>query len=134
VRRLLVPTIALAVGLVLGATGEAVLNDEAEAPDIRGSGTLADLPRPPLAVKAETVRLRRGFRSRHYHPGPTFNLVREGEVEIIEQGRRRRYGPGELFFEEARAVHTIVVLESARLDVLRLLPPGAPGTIEVEPR
>jgi len=122
----------LAAGLLLGlGAGWLVWGPSGTEPEVNGTGTLARLPAGPVEVQAETVRLGAGFRSRHVHGGPTFNLVRAGEVEIVEGDGRRRYRRGELFFEPAGRPHTIVVLEDARLDVLRLLPPGAPATEEV---
>lgn len=122
----------LAVGLVLGlGAGWLVWGPSEPESEVNGAGTLARLPGGPVEVTAETVRLGAGFRSRHVHGGPTFNLVRAGEVEIVEGGSRRRYGRGELFFEPAGRPHTIIVLERARLDVLRLLPPGARATEEI---
>jgi quercetin dioxygenase-like cupin family protein len=78
------------------------------------------------------VRLPNGFRSRHRHGGPTFTIVVSGVVEIDEGGGTKRYGPDELFFEPAGRVHELRVLADARLDVIRLLPPGAAATTEVE--
>jgi quercetin dioxygenase-like cupin family protein len=128
----LVVVLALAVGIVLGVAGERLLvSDEESPPAVRGGGTLSDLPRGPLEVRAETVVLPAGFRSRHVHGGPTFNTVESGSVEIEDENGTRVYEAGDFFFEPAEAPHTIRVLADARLDVVRLLPPGAPATTEV---
>ena len=118
----------LGVGLGLAIAGLAAETDRRE---LRGGGTLASLPTGPVEVRAETVRLHRGFRSRHVHGGPILNTVVSGRVEIEDAAGTRRYGPGELFFEPGGAPHSILVLEDVRLDVVRLLPPGAEATREV---
>lgn len=110
--------------------GDRLLSEPGSDPEVAGRGTLELLPPGPVRVIAETVRLGSGFRSRHSHGGPTFNLVRSGVVEIVEPAGTRRYGAGELFFEPGGRLHTIVVVDSARLDVLRLLPPGAAPTTD----
>lgn len=94
-------------------------------------GTLEEVPPPPLRVLAERVRLPAGFESTHFHGGPTFNFVDFGRVEIEEEGRQTVYGPGAFFFEPEGRVHTIRVLETTQLAVLRLLPPGAEATTDV---
>lgn len=121
--------LALVVGIGLGVLGDRLLASPGLGPPVAGRGTLETLPTGPVRVVAETVRLGRGFRSRHRHGGPTFNLVRSGEVEV----ESRRYRAGELFFEPGGRVHSITVLRAARLDVVRLLPPGAPPTSEEAP-
>jgi quercetin dioxygenase-like cupin family protein len=94
-------------------------------------GTLEEVPQAPLRVVAERIRLPAGFESTHYHGGPTFNFVDFGRVEIEQDGTRTVYGPGAFFFEPEGKVHTIRVLDTAQLAVLRLLPPGAEATTEV---
>jgi hypothetical protein len=130
--RLLAVAVALAVGVALGVIGDRLLadNDEAE-PALRGGGTLQALPDAPVEVRAETVLLPAGFRSRHVHGGPTFNAVRTGTIEIEDEIGTKVYGPGEFFFEPADVPHSIHVLADARLDVVRLLPAGAAETTEV---
>jgi hypothetical protein len=118
----------LGVGLGLAIAGLALDTDR---PELRGGGTLGSLPKGPVEVWAETVRLPARFRSRHVHGGPTLNTVVSGRVEIEDAAGTRRYGPGELFFEPGGAPHSILVLEDVRLDVVRLLPPGAEATREV---
>ncbi|MBA3787401.1 MAG: hypothetical protein H0X21_01740 [Actinobacteria bacterium] len=132
VRTILALVAAAVLGAAVGVTGDRLLSEPGLGPEVTGSGTLELLPPAPVRVVAETVRLGQGFSSRHLHGGPTFNLVRSGVVRIEEPGGPRRYGAGELFFEPAERTHTIVVLEAARLDVLRLLPEGAAPTTDVE--
>jgi hypothetical protein len=115
----------LGVGVGLSIAG---LRANTERPELRGGGKLETLPDGPVEVRAETVRLPSGFRSRHVHGGPTLNTVVSGRVEISDSTGRRRYGPGELFFEPGGRPHSILVLEAAPLDVVRLLPPGAEAT------
>jgi quercetin dioxygenase-like cupin family protein len=122
--------LALVLGAGLGIAFDRVALDS-ERPELRGGGTLSALPDGPVEVRAETVRLATGFRSRHVHGGPTLNTVVSGLVEIADADGVHRYGPGELFFEPGGAPHSILVLETARLDVVRLLPPGAEATTEV---
>jgi hypothetical protein len=132
VRLALVVVLALAVGIALGVAGDRLLDgDEESLPAVRGGGTLSAVPAGPLEVRAETVLLPAGFRSRHLHGGPTFNTVESGRVEIEDANGTRVYEAGEFFFEPAEAPHTIRVLADARLDVVRLLPPGAPATTEL---
>lgn len=121
----------LLVGVLLGIAGDRVLRGTPARPPVSGGGTLAAAPRGPLEVRAETVRLGAGFFSRHVHGGPTFNTVVSGEVEIRDAGGTHRYGPGDFFFEPGGVPHSIRVLADARLDVVRLLPPGAAATTEV---
>ena len=118
----------LGVGLGLAIDGLVFGTDR---PELSGGGTLGSLPGGPVEVRAETVRLPSGFRSRHVHGGPTLNTVVSGRVEISDSRGRRRYGSGELFFEPGGAPHSILVLEDVRLDVVRLLPPGAEATTEL---
>jgi hypothetical protein len=132
VRLALVVVLALAVGIVLGVAGDRMLDGAGEpVPAVRGGGTLGALPAGPVEVRAETVVLPAGFRSRHMHGGPTFNTVESGSVEIADENGTNAYEAGEFFLEPARAPHTIRVLADARLDVVRLLPPGAQATIEL---
>ncbi len=79
----------------------------------------------------ETVRLRSGFTSRHRHGGLTVNFVRSGQVEITDLAGVRRYGPGQTFAEPGGRVHTLRVIDAVRMDVVRLLPPGAEATTDV---
>jgi hypothetical protein len=129
--RLLAIAVALLVGVGLGVIGDRLLVDDEAGPRLRGGGTLRALPDAPVEVRAESVLLPTGFRSRHVHGGPTFNAVRSGEVEIEDQSGTTVYGAGQLFFEPADVPHAIHVLSEARLDVVRLLPPGAAATTEV---
>ncbi|MGH8903610.1 MAG: cupin domain-containing protein [Egibacteraceae bacterium] len=127
-----VTTIVLAfvVGLALGVGASNLFRKAAEArPPFDVSGRLDSLPRGPVDVAAETVKLPQGFTDRHEHGGPTFNFVVAGRVRITEEdGSVRELGPGQFFFEPADLPHTIEVLSDARLDVLRLVPPGARAT------
>ena len=123
---------ALAAGVVSGVAGDRLFGDDDEtAPTLRGEGTLRDLPDGPVHVRAETVLLPAGFRSRHLHGGPTFNAVESGTIEIEDMLGTKVYRPGDFFFEPADHPHEIRVLTDARLDVVRLLPPGAPETTEL---
>jgi hypothetical protein len=129
-RWLLLPLV-IAAAVAVGAIGSRAFGEETERPSIRGGGVLDELPEGPVDVRFETVRLGAGFRSRHLHGGPTLNIVVEGRVEITDAGGTRTFGPGEAFFEPGARPHSILVLESARLDVVRLLPPDAEATTEV---
>jgi hypothetical protein len=133
VHRIGVLVAAILLGAVAGLGAGALLwsRDEGPEPSVRGSGELASLPSGRVLVRAETVRLPAGFESRHRHGGPTFNLVRAGLVVIADPRGLRRYGAGELFFEPGGVVHTIRVVDDARIDVIRVLPPGAPATTEL---
>jgi quercetin dioxygenase-like cupin family protein len=127
---------ALVLGGVIGMVGDRLANDSgpmrATETVVRSEGTLETLPPGPVTVRAETVRLPAGFQSTHVHGGPTFNIVESGKVEIVEGGRAKSYGPGELFLEPAGREHTIRVVETATLSVIRLLPPGAEETTETQ--
>jgi quercetin dioxygenase-like cupin family protein len=105
--------------------------DDDTTPALRGEGMLTGLPRGPVTVRAETVLLPSGFRSRHVHGGPTFNTIESGTVEIQDEHGTTVYDAGDFFFEPAGRPHEIRVLMDARLDVIRLLPPGAPETTEL---
>jgi hypothetical protein len=70
---------------------------------------------------------------RFYRTGADRMLTR-----VLNVGRTRQVAhqdpesvAGELFFEPGGAPHSILVLEDVRLDVVRLLPPGAEATTEV---
>jgi quercetin dioxygenase-like cupin family protein len=123
--------LALLVGVGVGLAVAGLVKDT-DRPELRGGGTLRSLPEAPLEVRAETVRLPAGFRSRHLHGGPTLNTVVSGRVEIDDAAGTHEYGPGEFFFEPGGEPHSILVLDDARLDVIRLLPPGAEATTEVD--
>jgi hypothetical protein len=124
--------LALALGVALGVSGARFLADnDDDGPWVRGEGVLAELPEGPVAVRAETVVLPAGFRSQHVHGGPTFNSIESGEVEIADERGTSVYGPGEFFFEPGGRPHEIRVVADARLDVVRLLPPGARATTEL---
>lgn len=123
---------ALSAGVVLGVVGDRFLGgDDEAAPALRGEGMLSSLPDGPVTVRAETVLLAAGFRSRHVHGGPTFNTIESGSVEIQDEHGTKVYGPGDFFFEPAGRPHEIRVLADARLNVIRLLPPGAAETTEL---
>jgi quercetin dioxygenase-like cupin family protein len=123
---------ALSVGVVLGVVGDRLLQgDDETTPTLRGEGTLSGLPDGQVTVRAEMVLLAAGFRSRHVHGGPTFNTIEFGTVEIQDEAGTNVYGPGDFFFEPADRPHEIRVLTDARLDVIRLLPPGAAETTEL---
>jgi quercetin dioxygenase-like cupin family protein len=130
---------ALLIGAAIGAGAVFAMTDPdpslpaTDLPPVSGSGVLDDLPEAPVEVVAETVRLPAGFVSTHVHGGPTFNTVLEGEVVIREDGVTTRYEGGDFFFEPADFPHRITALSDARIHVLRLLPPGAPATTEVDP-
>lgn len=124
-RAVLAITLAFIVGLGIGAYGTRVQ----AAPPFSAAGRLESLPQGPVDVVAETVRLPEGFTNRHSHGGPTFNFVVAGRVRITEEdGSVRQFGPGQFFFEPTARPHTIEVESDARLDVLRLVPPGASAT------
>lgn len=125
---------ALVLGIMLGFVGGRFTAGEAqrdETPGLIAEGELASVPDGPVAVRADRVVLPSGFSSQHFHGGPTFNFVDAGTVVIESGGRQRRYGEGGFFFEPARRVHSIKVLDDARLRVIRLLPPGVDATTEV---
>jgi quercetin dioxygenase-like cupin family protein len=132
VRSALVVSAALAAGMVVGVAGDRLLGeDDGTAPTLRGEGTLRNLPDGPVHVRAQTVLLPAGFRSRHLHGGPTFNAVESGTIEIEDELGTNVYGPGDFFFEPGDHPHEIRALRDSRLDVVRLLPPGAPETTEL---
>jgi quercetin dioxygenase-like cupin family protein len=123
---------ALALGAGLGVAGERIASDDPRAePALIAEGTLASLPRGRVQVRAETVVLPSGFRSRHRHGGPTFNFVESGSVAIDDEAGRTVHSAGDFFFEPAGRPHTITVVENATLRVVRLLPPGAEATTEI---
>ena len=125
---------ALAIGVALGFTGARLADDDVEAAEPAGviaEAELASVPSGPFVVRAERVVLPSGFQSQHRHGGPTFNFVDAGTVVIRCADGERRYGAGAFFFEPAGRVHTITVLDDARLRVTRLLPPGVEATTEV---
>jgi hypothetical protein len=99
----------------------------AEAP----VGTLEEVPRPPVEVLAERIRLPARFESTRYHGGPTFAFVDYGRVEVEIDGRATVYGPGAFFFVPQGQVYTLRVLDTAQLGLVRLLAPGAEATTEV---
>jgi quercetin dioxygenase-like cupin family protein len=132
VRLALVVVFVFAAGVVFGVGGDRLFGrGDQSPPAVRGGGMLSNVPEGPLEVRAETVLLPAGFRSQHLHGGPTFNSVASGSVEIEDEDGTQVYEAGEFFFEPAEAPHTIRVLADARLDVVRLLPPGAPATTEL---
>jgi hypothetical protein len=122
--------IGAAVGFAAGRTSGGDV-DRGEAAGLIAEGELTTVPVGRVDVRAERVVLPAGFRSKHVHGGPTFNFVDMGAVAIESAGREQRYDEGGFFFEPARNVHTITVLDDARLRVIRLLPPGAEATTEV---
>jgi len=134
-RALLVIGVSAALlGVALGFVGGRLTQDDAgpqEPAGLIAEGELASVPNGPLAVRAERVVLPAGFQSQHRHGGPTFNFVDAGTVVIESGGGERRYREGGFFFEPAQRVHTITVLDDARLRVIRLLPPGVEATTEV---
>jgi quercetin dioxygenase-like cupin family protein len=128
----LVGATALIVGVLVGF-GVAQLTESSsnDSPGVIAGGALERLPRGRVQVRAERVSLPAGFESRHFHGGPTFNFVDAGAVFIESGGRRLQYRSGDFFFEPARRVHSITVLDDARLRVVRLLPQGVEATTEV---
>jgi quercetin dioxygenase-like cupin family protein len=130
-RAVLLAGVALALGVVLGAVGGSTLARQARPGDLAGAGRLETLPPGPVEVIAEAVELPAGFVSHHAHGGPTFNLVRDGVVVIDDQRGTTSYRAGGFFFEPADTPHRIRVESDARLEVIRLLPPGARATTEL---
>ena len=94
-------------------------------------GTLSEAPPPPFRVVAERIRLPADFTSTRYHGGPTFTFVDSGQIEVEVDGETARYEGGAFFFLPAGQVHTVTVLDTTQLAVLRLLPPDAEPTTEV---
>jgi quercetin dioxygenase-like cupin family protein len=130
---LVIAATALVMGAALGFAGGRLSEsapDENDSAELITEGVLDRLPSGPVRVRAERVVLPSGFRSRHFHGGPTFNFVDSGAVLIESEGRRVRYGEGDFFFEPGGRVHTITVLDDAGLRVTRLLPPGVEATTE----
>jgi quercetin dioxygenase-like cupin family protein len=123
------PVLAGAVGFAAGRWSDAS-QDRGDSAGAIAEGVLERLPDAPVEVRAERVVLPSGFRSRHFHGGPTFNFVDSGTVVIESDGRRTQHTEGGFFFEPGGRVHTITVLDDARLRVIRLLPPGAEATTE----
>ena len=138
-RSVCLTAVGLLIGIAVGAATVGVLTlgepapPGADLPLVSSSGMLDHLPEAPVEVVAETVRLPAGFVSTHVHGGPTFNTVLAGTVELREAGMTTRHEVGDFFFEPADFPHRITALSDARLHVLRLLPPGAPATTEIEP-
>ena len=132
---LVVGVSALVLGTALGFVGGRLTDDKpVDSPEPVGliaEGELASVPGGPVAVRAERVVLPAGFNSRHFHGGPTFNFVDAGTVVIESGGQQQRYSEGGFFFEPARRVHAITVLDNGRLRVIRLLPPGVEATTKV---
>lgn len=125
---------AVVLSAALGFAGGRLSGEESRADQraaIIAEGELRRLPASPVQVRAERVVLPAGFFSRHRHGGPTFNFVDAGTVVIESAGLRTRYEAGGFFFEPARRVHSITILHSAQLRVVRLLPPGVEATTEV---
>ena len=86
----------------------------------------------PADVVIRTVRLGTGFTSHHHHGGPTINLVRSGVVEIDDPASgRSTYRAGDTLVEPGGHHHTIRILSTTRIDVVRILPVGAAATTEV---
>ncbi len=132
-RAVVLAVAALLVGVGIGAFGAAAMSREPLPGRLAGRGTLKTLPPGPVDVIAETVELPAGFVSHHEHGGPTLNLVRGGRVEIKDERGATTFGPGGFFFEPAGTPHRIEVVQDARLEVIRLLPPGARATTELAP-
>jgi len=122
----------LGAAIGAGAAGAVLADGDDATPELTPSRlAVQELPAGPVGITAETIRLGSGFTSRHRHGGPTVNLVRSGRIEIDDAEGARSYGPGDAFLEPGGRVHTIRVLDAARIDVIRLLPPGADATTEV---
>jgi hypothetical protein len=128
--------IGLVAGGVLAIVVDRALSDSgpmratgtvAEAP----VGTLEEVPRAPVEVLAERVRLPARFESTRYHGGPTFAFVDYGRVEVGIDDRTTVYGPGAFFFVPEGQLYTLRVLDTAQVALLRLLEPGAEATTEV---
>jgi mannose-6-phosphate isomerase-like protein (cupin superfamily) len=94
-------------------------------------GTLETVPGAPLRIFAERVRLPSGFRSTRYHGGPTFSFVDFGRIQVEVDGQTATYGPGAFFFVPAGQLHTVRVVETTQLAILRMIPPGEDATTEV---
>ncbi len=43
---------------------------------------------------------------RHYHPGPVFVYVLEGELTVVLDGETKTFGAGELYAEDIDATRT----------------------------
>lgn len=87
------------------------------------------LPAGPATAVAWRKAFPAGFTSRHYHGGPGYIYVLSGLVQVSDSAGTRTYRAGDFFWEPARHVHTMRVLQPATLFVLRFLPPGAPDTV-----
>jgi len=128
-RTALAALVALALGLGAGwlMWGQ---GDERQRFSLRAD--LPSVPAEPARIEVITLTISDGTVSTHFHTGPTVNLVLGGRAEISERGRSTVYGPGEVFWEPARRVHTLRVLDELELYVFRVLPRGEPATVQVE--
>jgi quercetin dioxygenase-like cupin family protein len=122
--------LAIVVERAIGESGPMRATDTlVQAP----TGTLEaeDVPRAPVRVVAERVRLPAGFESNRSHGGPTFLFVDFGRIQVEGLGSPTSYGAGAFFFVTAGEPYFIRAVETTQIAILSLLPPGAEAKTEL---
>ena len=126
--------LTLAVGIVLGAIGNQVLNAQQQQPLKVTQLLKADI----VGVDGKEVLIRfveflpGGASGTHHHPAQTFAYVMEGALTIEEQGKPpHTVRAGEVLAEAPGNVHDSKNLtgSSTKLLVFRIHPKGQPETI-----
>jgi quercetin dioxygenase-like cupin family protein len=125
--------LAIIVERAIGVSGPMRATDTlVQAP----TGTLEaeDLPRAPVRVVAERVRLPAGYESTRSHGGPTFLFIDYGRIQVEGSGSPTSYGAGAFFFVTAGEPYSLRAVETTQIASLSLLPPGAEAKTELGER
>ena len=131
--------LTLAVGIVLGAIGNQVLNAQQQQPLKVTQLLKADI----VGVDGKEALIRlveflpSGSSGKHHHPAHTFAYVMEGSFTIEEEGKPpRTVRAGEVFQEVPGNVHETKNLTGspAKQLVFRVHPKGQPETTRITDR
>ncbi len=97
-------SMALASAVFLGLAGLQAADAQEEYKPKAVVQTLHQAPLPGMEGKEMVVKhlaLPADFvGGRHYHPGPVFVYVLEGELTVVLEGETKTFGAGELYAED----------------------------------
>ena len=132
-------SMALASAFFFGLAGSQTADAQEEYKPKAVVQTLHQAPLPGMEGKEMIVKhlaLPANFvGGRHYHPGPVFVYVLEGELTVVLDGETKTFGAGELYAEDVDATMTgknLSGTDDLEILVFQIGEIGKPMMIKVE--